>query len=85
MTLLVRFVTALKNIPDEEELQYTTDMIYENFSNYSAWHNRRYILMQIDTLTSVMNYYIVRGNTFILVHATYLLDKEIGLLDQLSP
>ena len=37
-----RFITELKKIPDEDELQYTTDMIYDNFSNHSAWHNRRY-------------------------------------------
>ncbi|KAL9997778.1 hypothetical protein Hdeb2414_s0599g00922481 [Helianthus debilis subsp. tardiflorus] len=39
---LFRFITGLKNISDEKELQYTTDMINDNFSNYSAWHNRRY-------------------------------------------
>lgn len=32
------------NIPEDKELKYTTDMIDTNFSNYSAWHNRRYSL-----------------------------------------
>lgn len=40
----IRFVAALMNISEETELKYTTDMIDTNFSNYSAWHNRRYIL-----------------------------------------
>ncbi|GFP82901.1 geranylgeranyl transferase type-2 subunit alpha [Phtheirospermum japonicum] len=44
---LQKFITTLKKIPDEEELQYTTDMIYDNFSNYSAWHNRSILLSNI--------------------------------------
>ncbi|KAI3891603.1 hypothetical protein MKW92_033745 [Papaver armeniacum] len=35
-----RFVVALRNVPEEEELKYTTEMIDRNISNYSAWHNR---------------------------------------------
>lgn len=42
-----RFVASLKNRSDEEELQFTTDMINGNFSNYSAWHNRRYASLAI--------------------------------------
>ena len=41
-TFLVRFVASLLNISEVDELQYTKDMINKNFSNYSAWHNRRY-------------------------------------------
>lgn len=41
----IRFVAALVNIPEEDELNYTTNMIDTNFSNYSAWHNRRYCLL----------------------------------------
>ncbi|MQL78665.1 hypothetical protein Taro_011094 [Colocasia esculenta] len=42
-----RFVAALKNVPEEEELKFTTDMINKNFSNYSAWHNRSVILSHL--------------------------------------
>ncbi|CAL5430551.1 unnamed protein product [Camellia sinensis] len=34
-----RFVAALKIRSDEEELHFTTDLINENFSNYSSCHN----------------------------------------------
>lgn len=40
--LFPRFVAALMNRSEEDELKYTDDMINNNFSNYSAWHNRRY-------------------------------------------
>lgn len=39
----LRFVAAMKNVSAKEELDHTTDMINTNFSNYSAWHNRRCI------------------------------------------
>ncbi|KAF9601422.1 hypothetical protein IFM89_019855 [Coptis chinensis] len=42
-----RFVAELKNVPEEEELKYTTDMINNNFSNYSAWHHRSVILSKL--------------------------------------
>lgn len=37
-----RFVAALKNVSEEDELKFMTDKIEANFSNYSAWHNRRH-------------------------------------------
>ncbi|CAL5428154.1 unnamed protein product [Camellia sinensis] len=42
-----RFVAALKNRSDEEELHFTTDLINENFSNYSSWHNCSVILSHL--------------------------------------
>ncbi|CAL5428168.1 unnamed protein product [Camellia sinensis] len=44
---LPEFVAALKNRSDEEELHFTTNLINENFSNYSSWHNRSVILSHL--------------------------------------
>ncbi|KAG0476629.1 hypothetical protein HPP92_012999 [Vanilla planifolia] len=35
------FVAKMKDVSEVEELKFTMDMIDSNFSNYSAWHNRR--------------------------------------------
>lgn len=42
MDFTFRFVAALMKRSDEDELKYTEEVIGANFSNYSAWHNRRY-------------------------------------------
>ncbi|XP_071717617.1 geranylgeranyl transferase type-2 subunit alpha 1-like [Rutidosis leptorrhynchoides] len=42
-----RFIAGFKNISDEKELQFTTDMINHDFSNYSAWHNRSVLLSRL--------------------------------------
>ncbi|KAI7994183.1 Geranylgeranyl transferase type-2 subunit alpha 1 [Camellia lanceoleosa] len=47
MAAMVKFMAALKNRSDEEELHFTTDLINENFSNYSSWHNRSVILSHL--------------------------------------
>ncbi|KAK8951662.1 hypothetical protein KSP39_PZI003237 [Platanthera zijinensis] len=46
-----RFVAKLKDVPEVEELEFTMHMINTNFSNYSAWHNRRYIESQLKKYT----------------------------------
>lgn len=42
-----RFVAAMKDVPEEDELQFTMKMIDRNFSNYSAWHNRGVLLSRL--------------------------------------
>ncbi|XP_066369826.1 geranylgeranyl transferase type-2 subunit alpha 1-like isoform X2 [Miscanthus floridulus] len=42
-----RFLARFMGVPDEEELKYTMDKISENFSNYSAWHNRSILLSNL--------------------------------------
>ena len=36
-----RFLCSLADIRLAERLQFTTDRVNANFSNYSAWHSRR--------------------------------------------
>ncbi|GJN23987.1 hypothetical protein PR202_gb11691 [Eleusine coracana subsp. coracana] len=42
-----RFLARFMGVPDEEELKYTMDKISDNFSNYSAWHNRSILLSKL--------------------------------------
>ncbi|CAM0909399.1 unnamed protein product [Alopecurus aequalis] len=42
-----RFLAKFTGVPEEDELKYTMDKICENFSNYSAWHNRSIILSNL--------------------------------------
>ena len=62
INITFRFVGALMNRSDEDELNYTEEMIGENFSNYSAWHNRRY----------GHQYYSFDGDISILLAALFL-------------
>jgi geranylgeranyl transferase type-2 subunit alpha len=38
------FVVDRFKVPLRDELDFTTEMIYSNFSNYSAWHHRTRLL-----------------------------------------
>ncbi|XP_006657246.1 geranylgeranyl transferase type-2 subunit alpha 1 [Oryza brachyantha] len=42
-----RFLAKFMGVPEEEELKYTMDKISDNFSNYSAWHNRSILLSNL--------------------------------------
>ncbi|AQK66083.1 Rab geranylgeranyl transferase like protein [Zea mays] len=42
-----RFLARFMGVSDEEELKYTMDKISDNFSNYSAWHNRSILLSNL--------------------------------------
>merc|ERR1712137_1454824 len=44
-----RYVAAQSKITDVDEFQFTTTLIEENFSNYSAWHQRSKLLPLIYT------------------------------------
>jgi len=42
-----RYVENVFRVPYDQELQFTTKKIEQNFSNYSSWHQRSYILSSI--------------------------------------
>lgn len=42
------FVAAKFKVPLQHELDFTTELIYSNFSNYSAWHHRSRLLECIE-------------------------------------
>jgi len=57
-----RFVIEHGKIPIKDELAYTMNKVEQNFSNYSSWHHRSYLLQKVLeeepsnlVITSVLN------------------------------
>lgn len=69
-----RFVCELMKRSDEDELNYTEQMIGTNFSNYSAWHNRRY-----DNL-----FYLFEGAVPVCVCMNSVKSEMLGMLHHAS-
>jgi len=42
-----RFVTTEAKVPNRSELDYTMSKIEQNFSNYSAWHQRSFLMQKL--------------------------------------
>lgn len=42
-----RFVVGQCKPPLKEEFDFTTEKIHDNFSNYSAWHYRSKMLVEL--------------------------------------
>ncbi|KAI3884686.1 hypothetical protein MKX03_016134, partial [Papaver bracteatum] len=73
-----RFVAALKNVPEADELKYTTEMIDRNISNYSAWRNRSAILSHL-MMQKAQGFDLkekVLGKQYKLVHEAIFSDPD---------
>ena len=48
-----RFVVKLSQTDPEDELDFTTEKILQNFSNYSSWHYRSALLPAVNEVTTL--------------------------------
>lgn len=69
-----RFVTKKAGLSDNEEFVYTTQKIEENFSNYSAWHQRSLLLPKIHTTPESLEEAIKQELN--LVHQAFFTEPE---------
>ena len=48
-----RYVVKLSETDPEDELEFTTEKILQNFSNYSSWHYRSALLPEVNKVTTL--------------------------------
>lgn len=75
-----RWITERCRIPIDIELQYTLERIQKNFSNYSAWHQRSYLLQKKYTVSTPVSS-SSSSSTISLIPLSFL-SAELDLLRQ---
>ena len=56
-----RWICDQSNTSTKTEFDYTTKKIQENFSNYSAWHNRSLLLSRLHKTNKEMMDCLMKG------------------------